>query len=60
MVNRTELENKLKSYGYSNIAIQDLLNDIERNHTYNSQNVLDILDTGGSGLLNIWINRNLK
>lgn len=36
MFNREELENKLKSYGYSNIAIQDLLSYIERNNTYNN------------------------
>ena len=60
MIDREELMNKLKSYGYSNLAIQDLLNDIERNNTYNNQNVSDVLNNGGSGLLNIWMNRNLK
>ncbi|WP_252225226.1 MULTISPECIES: hypothetical protein [unclassified Clostridium] len=60
MINKEELINKLKLYGYSNIVIQEMLSDIERSNTYNNQNVSDILDTGGSGLLNIWVNRNLK
>ncbi|WP_252251221.1 hypothetical protein [Clostridium sp. VAP52] len=60
MVDRTELENKLKSCGYSKRFIDCIFNFVDGSNTYNMNNVSDILDTGGSGLLNIWINRNLK
>ncbi|MBZ9693297.1 hypothetical protein [Clostridium sp. M14] len=60
MINREELKNKLNSYGYSKRFIDCVFNFVDNSNTYNSQNVLDILDTGGSGLLNIWMNRNLK
>ncbi|OSA95692.1 UNVERIFIED_ORG: hypothetical protein B2H93_04540 [Clostridium botulinum] len=60
MINREELEYKLNSYGYSKRFIVCMFNFIDNSNTYNSQNVSDILDTGGSGLLNIWMNRNIK
>ncbi|HBJ1650869.1 TPA: hypothetical protein LA460_000087 [Clostridium botulinum] len=60
MVNKKEIEDKLKSCGYSKRFIECMFNFIDNSNTYNNQNVSDILDTGGSGLLNIWINRNIK